>query len=144
MGIDEGYQLRLRGEGDVAPEGGESGDLYVVVHILPHEQFVRDDADLHYLLMLSYPQAVLGTEATVPTLEGSTTVKIHPGTQVGEVIRIRGKGMPRFRGYGKGDLLVRIGITVPEKITSQQRALLEQLAKEFGEPTQTKSRKFRF
>lgn len=144
MGIDEGYQLRLRGEGDVAPEGGESGDLYVVVHILPHEQFVRDDADLHYLLMLSYPQAVLGTEATVPTLEGSTTVKIHPGTQVGEVIRVKGKGMPRFRGYGKGDLLVRIGITVPEKITSQQRALLEQLAKEFGEPTQTKSRKFRF
>ncbi len=143
MGIDEGYQLRLRGEGDMAAEGGQSGDLYVIVHIMPHEQFVRDDADLHYLLMISYPQAALGTEVTIPTLEEPTTIKIHSGTQVGEVIRVKGKGMPRFRGYGKGDLLVRVGISVPEKLTPQQRTLLEQLSKEFGE-TPPKSRKFRF
>ena len=77
-------------------------------------------------------------------LKAFASVKIHPGTQAGEVIRLKGKGMPRFRGYGKGDLLIRLGIPVPEKITSQQRALLEQLAKEFGEGVQAKARKLRF
>jgi molecular chaperone DnaJ len=144
VGIDEGYQLRLRGEGDMAGEGGEPGDLYVLVHIVPHDLFIRDGDNLHYILMIGYPQATLGTEVQVPTLEGPTAVKIHSGTQVGEVIRLKGKGMPRFRGYGKGDLLIRIGIPVPEKITSQQRALLEQLAKEFGEGVQPKARKLRF
>jgi molecular chaperone DnaJ len=132
-GIDEGYQLRLRGEGDMAGNGGEPGDLYVLVHILPHDLFVRDGDDLHYVLLVSYPQVVLGDDAQVPTLDGPTTVRIHPGTQVGEIIRLRGKGMPRFRGYGRGDLLVRVGISVPEKVTGSQRALLEQLAKEMGE-----------
>ena len=144
VGIDEGYQLRLRGEGDMAGEGGEPGDLYVLVHIIPHDLFIRDGDNLHYILMIGYPQATLGTEVQVPTLEGPTAVKIHSGTQVGEVIRLKGKGMPRFRGYGKGDLLIRIGIPVPEKITSQQRALLEQLAKEFGESVQPKAHKLRF
>jgi molecular chaperone DnaJ len=143
IGIDEGYQLRLRGEGDMIGEGGEAGDLYVLVHIMPHDLFVRDGDDLHFILVIGYPQAVLGGEVQVPTLEGPVTMKIHPGTQAGEVYRIKGKGMPRFRGYGKGDLLVRAGIEVPEKVTSSQRALLEQLAKEFGEAGQPKSRKFR-
>jgi molecular chaperone DnaJ len=71
-------------------------------------------------------------------------VKIHPATQPGEVIRLKGKGMPRFRGYNKGDLLVRVKISVPEKLTPQQRALLEQLAKEFNQDVQLRSRKFRF
>ena len=140
VGIDEGYQLRLKGEGDMASDGGEPGDLYVLVHILPNDQFVRDGDDLHYILTISYPTAVLGGESQVPTIEGLATVKIHPGTQAGETIRIRGSGMPRFRGYGKGDLLVRIAITVPDKVTSQQRALLEQLAKEMGENPQPKHR----
>jgi molecular chaperone DnaJ len=104
---------------------------------------MRDEDDLHYVLMIGYPQAVLGTEAQVPTLEGPTTVRIRPGTQPGEVIRIRGKGMPRFRGYGRGDLLVRVGILVPEKVTAQQRALLEQLAKESDQDVQSRSRRFR-
>ncbi|MCW4045684.1 MAG: molecular chaperone DnaJ [Candidatus Bathyarchaeota archaeon] len=144
MGIDEGYQLRLRGEGETAPNGGAAGDLYVLVHIRPNELFARDGDDLLHVLMIGYPQAALGAEVTVPTLEGPATVKIHPGTQLGEVIRLKGKGMPRFRGYGKGDLLVRIGIAVPEKLTPRQRALLEELAKEFSEGVQTKGRKFRF
>jgi molecular chaperone DnaJ len=143
IGIDEGYQLRLRGEGDMTGEGGEPGDLYVLVHVLSNDLFVRDGDDLHYVLMIGYPQAVLGTEAQVQTLEGPSTVKIHPGTQVGEVIRLKGKGMPRFRGYGRGDLLIRVGISIPEKVTSGQRALLEQLAKEFSEDVQ-KSWKLRF
>jgi molecular chaperone DnaJ len=144
VGIDEGYQLRLRGEGETAPNGGEAGDLYVLVHIRPNELFMRDGDDLLYVLMIGYPQAALGAEVSVPTLEGPMAVKISPGTQPGEVIRLRGKGMPRFRGYGRGDLLVRVGISVPEKLTQQQRALLEELAKELKEDVQAKGRKFRF
>jgi molecular chaperone DnaJ len=143
MGIDDGYQLRLRGEGEMAPNDGEPGDLYVMVHVAPNPLFVRDGDDLYRVEMINYPQAALGAEITVPTLEGPTTLKIHPGTQAGVTIRIRSKGMPRLRGYGKGDLLVKIGIAVPEKLTSQQRALLEQLAKEFGSDVQAKNRKFR-
>jgi molecular chaperone DnaJ len=132
-GIDEGYQLRLRGEGEMAPNGGEPGDLYVIVHIKPHDLFMREGDDLWYVLIIGYPQAALGAEISVPTLDGAETVKIKPGTQAGETIRLKGKGMPRFRGYGKGDLLVRVGISVPEKLTTKQRELLEQLAEEFGE-----------
>jgi molecular chaperone DnaJ len=144
VGIDEGYQLRLRGEGEMAANGGVAGDLYVLVHIRPDELFMRDGDDLLHVLMIGYPQAALGAEVSVPTLEGPATVKIHAGTQPGEVIRLKGKGMPRFRGYGKGDLLVRVGIAVPEQLTQRQRALLEELAKELNQDVQSKSRRFRF
>ncbi len=144
VGIDEGYQLRLRGEGDVAGDDSEPGDLYVLVHVVLHDLFVRDGDDLNYVLMISFPQAALGAEIQVPTLEGPTTMKISPGTQAGEIIRLRGKGMPRFRGYGKGDLLIRVGVSVPEKITSRQRELLEQLSKELGDAVQPRTRKLHF
>jgi len=142
-GIDEGYQLRLRGEGEMAANGGEPGDLYVIVHVKQHPQFLREGDDLWYIAMVSYPQAALGSEIVVPTFEGPTAIRIHPGTQVGEVITLRGKGMPRFRAYGKGDMLVRIGISVPQKLTGPQKELLEQLSKEFGTDTQAKKGKFR-
>ena len=141
-GIDEGNQLRLRGEGEMASEDGEPGDLYVVIHVKPNPQFLREGDDLWHLAMITYPQAALGAEISVPTLEGPTTVKIHSGTQVGEVITLKGKGMPRFRAYGRGDLIVRIGISVPEKLTSQQRTLLEQLAKEYD--SEVAKHKFHF
>ncbi len=141
-GIDEGYQLRLRGEGEYSSSTSEPGDLYVLVHVRQHPQFVREGDDLWHIAMITYPQAALGADISVPTLEGSTLVKVRPGTQVGDVITLRGKGMPRFRGYGKGDLFLRIGIHVPEKLTASQKALLEQLAKEFGSDV-SKSRKFR-
>jgi molecular chaperone DnaJ len=144
MGIDDGYQLRLRGEGETGPNNGEPGDLYVQVHIAPNELFIREGDDLYHVTMLTYPQAALGAEVPVPTLEGPTTIKIHPGTQPGETIRIRGRGMPRLRGYGKGDLIVRVGVAVPEKLTPQQRTLLEQLAKELNSDVQQKAHKFRF
>ena len=143
VGIDEGYQLRLRGEGEMAPNGTEPGDLYVQMHVVPNELFMREGDDLMHVLIISYPQAALGGDVSVPTLEGPTTVRIHPGTQPGETLRLKGKGMPRFRGYGKGDLLIRIGISVPEKLTSQQRALLEQLERELGEEGKPKSHRFR-
>jgi molecular chaperone DnaJ len=144
VGIDEGYQLRLRGEGEMAPNGGEAGDLYVLVHIAQHELFMREGDDLWHVLIIGYPQAALGAEVSVPTLDGSTTVKIRPGTQAGETIRLKGKGMPRFRGYGKGALLVRVGISVPEKLTPKQRELLEQLAEEFNQDVKSKKSRFGF
>jgi len=144
VGIDEGYQLRLRGEGEAAPNGGEAGDLYVLVHIAQHELFMREGDDLWYVLMIGYPQAALGAEVSVPTLDGPTTVKIKPGTQAGETIRLKGKGMPRFRGYGRGDLLVRVGISVPEKLTAKQRALLEQLAEESKQDVEHRKSRFGF
>ena len=98
MGIDEGNQLRLRGEGEMASDDGEPGDLYVVVHVKPHPQFIREGDDLWHVAMITYPQAALGAEITVPTLEGPTTVKIHPGTQVGEVITLKGKRNATFQG----------------------------------------------
>ena len=143
MGIDEGTQLRLRGEGEMAGNDGEPGDLYVVVHVKQNLQFMREGDDLWHVAIITYPQAALGAEISIPTLDGPTTIKVHPGTQPGETITLRGKGMPRFRGYGRGDLHVRIGVSVPEKLTAPQRALLEQLAKEFGTDVQAKNRKFR-
>jgi molecular chaperone DnaJ len=142
-GIDEGYQLRLAGEGETASAQGSPGDLYVLIHISPHQFFKRYEDDLLYNLRVGFAQAALGTEATVPTLEGSTTIRIQPGTQPGQIIRLRGKGMPRFRGYGRGDMQVRVDISVPEKLTTQQRTLLEQLAKEFDQDVKPKGQRIR-
>ncbi|HSQ48362.1 MAG TPA: molecular chaperone DnaJ [Candidatus Deferrimicrobiaceae bacterium] len=132
MGVDEGYQLRLRGEGEAPPNEGENGDLYVLVHVRQDQRFMREGDDLWHIAMITFPEAALGAEITVPTLEGPTVVKVRSGTQVGETVTLRGKGMPRFRGYGRGDLNVRLAITVPQKLTGSQKALLEQLSKEFG------------
>ena len=143
-GIDEGYQLRLKGQGEMVSNGGIPGDLYVVVHITPHKDFMRDGDDLWHVLMIGYPQAVLGTEVPVPTLEGTTSVKISPGTQIGDTIRVRGKGMPRFRGYGKGDLLIRVGVSIPKKISKNQTELLEKLAEENNQPVKHKKSRFQF
>jgi molecular chaperone DnaJ len=142
-GIDEGYQLRLSGEGEMSSEASSPGDLYVLIHIAPHQYFKREEDDLLYNLTIGFPQAALGTEVSIPTLEGNTNIRIRSGTKPGEIIRLRGKGMPRLRGYGRGDMLVRVDIAVPEKLTPQQRALLEQLAKEFDQDVKPKSRRLR-
>jgi molecular chaperone DnaJ len=144
IGIEDGSRLRFRGEGEMAANGREAGDLYVVVHVLPHQLFVREGDDLYRVEMITFPQAALGAEISVPTLDGPAMVKIQPGTQSGEVVRVKGRGMPRMRGYNKGDLIVRVGIYVPDKLSSQQRVLLEQLAKEFGTDISSKKGKFRF
>jgi molecular chaperone DnaJ len=137
-GIDEGYQLRLTGEGDIAPEAEFPGDLYVLIHVAPHQYFKRDEDDLLYNLTIGFAQAALGAEVSIPTLEGKTKVRIQPGTQPGEIIRLKGKGMPRFGRHGRGDINVRVDITVPKKLTPQQRTLLEQLAQEFDENVRPK------
>lgn len=142
-GIDEGYQLRLAGEGEVASSQGLPGDLYVLIRIAPHQYFKRYEDDLLYNITIGFAQAALGAEVRIPTLEGDTTLRVQPGTQPGEIIRLRGKGMPRFRGYGKGDMQVRVDISVPKKLTTQQKALLEQLAKEFDQALKPKGHRIR-
>ena len=143
-GIDDGYQLRLHGEGETPPHGGTPGDLYVLIHVTPHEYFRRKDDDLLYNLKITYPQAALGAEVRVPTLDEETTLRIHPGTQPGEILKLKDKGMPRLKGYGRGDLLIRVNIAVPEKLTQKQRALLEQLATELGTDVRPNHRHFWF
>ncbi len=140
-GIDDGFQLRLRGEGDMPPEGETPGNLYALIHVTPHPYFRREGDDLLYHLIIGYPQAALGAEVPVPTLEGNVNLKIHPGTQPGEIFKLKGKGMPRFRGFGKGNLLVRINVSVPEKLTQRQKSLLEELSREFDQNAQSRERK---
>lgn len=143
-GVDDGQQLRLRGEGEASPSGGPPGDLYVNISIRPHPYFKRKGADLYYDLKIGFPQAALGTEVTVPTLDGDIVVNIKPGTQPGEVLRIRGKGMPKLGGYGRGNLMVRVNIDVPTSLTPKQRELLEELAKEFDQNVKPKKNFFHF
>ncbi|MCW4052753.1 MAG: molecular chaperone DnaJ [Candidatus Bathyarchaeota archaeon] len=139
-GIDDGYQLRLGGEGEM-PLKGYPGDLYVQINIEPHRHFKRTGDNLLYNLEIGFPQAALGTRVRVPTLDGENEVRIRHGTQPGEIIRLKGKGMPRLRGYGRGDLLLRIDITVPKNLTKNQRTLMEKLAEEFDQEVEKKSYK---
>ena len=133
-GIDEGHQVRLSGEGEAAPRGGVPGNLYVVVHVTPHPQLRRQDTELFYELPLSITQAALGARISVPTADGEEEIEIKPGTQAGSEIRLRGRGVPHLRRPdARGDVRVLVDIRVPQRLTSRQRELLEQLAVEMGE-----------
>jgi molecular chaperone DnaJ len=130
-GIDNGYQLRLKGQGEAPPEKGVPGDLYVNMYVSPHRHFERVGDNLLYNLEIGYPQAVLGTRLTVPTLNGTTEVKVPRGTRAGDIVTLEGKGMPRFNRRGRGDLLIRVDVAVPKKLTKKQKTLIEALAREF-------------
>jgi molecular chaperone DnaJ len=132
-GVEDGQHLKLRGQGDAAPPGGEPGDLYVFLNILPHPLFQRSDSDLLYEMPISITQAALGFEADIPTLNGRATIKIPPATQTGSVFRLCGKGMPRLHGVGSGDLHIKVKVKTPAALTARQRQLMEELAAEFGE-----------
>jgi curved DNA-binding protein len=133
VGIPEGYRLRLPGEGDAPHEKGPPGDLYIIIHTMPHQYFKREGNDLLYNLYINIPQAALGTEVTIPAIEGKASLRIHPGTQPGQILRVKGRGMPRMDGYGRGDLRVRVNVVVPKKLTQHQRALMEELSKELNQ-----------
>lgn len=127
-GVDNGMTLRLSGEGEPGTNGGPRGDLYVEIHVNDHHLFRREGQHLICEVPISYTQAALGAEVEVPCLEGKTMQRIYPGTQPGEVMRIRGGGMPDPRGGMAGDLLLKINLEVPKKISAEQEALLRQLA----------------
>jgi molecular chaperone DnaJ len=134
-GIDDGQRIALEGEGEAGPRGGPSGDLYVAIKIRPHPQLVRRGTELFHELPITFPQAALGATLTVPTVEGSEEVEIPSGVQAGHEIRLRGKGVPRLRGAGRGDLHVVVNVVVPTKISKRERELLRELD-EIGEPAQ--------
>ena len=131
-GVDEGAQIRLRGEGEGGARGGPAGDLFVTLSIKPHKLFQRNGSDIVLEMPLNIAQAALGAELRIPTIDGETELDIPPGTQGGEVFRIRGKGVPYLRGNGRGDQLVVTKVVVPTKLTEKQRDLLRQLSVEFG------------
>ncbi len=126
-GVEDGNQLRLSGEGEGGLHGGPPGDLYVVLHVRPHEIFVRDGANLVCELPLTFPQVALGDEIEVPVLDGTARLKIPPGTQPGQRLVIKGKGMPHLRGRGRGDAVYEVIVEVPAQLTARQRELLEEL-----------------
>lgn len=132
-GVEDGAIRSVRGAGERGKSGGTAGDLHVKVRVKPHPLFVREGADVKVTVPLSFPQAVLGTQIDVPTLEGRVKMKIPPGTQSGKIFRLRGKGIDVLGGAGKGDELVVIVVEVPETITKRQRKLIEELSEEFGE-----------
>ena len=142
-GIYDGAQLAMRGYGNAAPQGGANGDLYIVVEVEQHAELLRDNNDLIYNLMLPLTVAVLGDEVVIPTLEGKVKIKVKPGTQPGEVLRLRGKGLPDLNGYGKGDLLVNIGVYIPERLSSQEKEMFSKMQNSKSmEPTEESKRKF--
>ncbi|MDP6612689.1 MAG: molecular chaperone DnaJ [Candidatus Hydrothermarchaeota archaeon] len=128
-GVDSGSRLRLAGEGDAGGRGALPGDLYVVVYVKTHDLFIREGEDLYLEMPLTFSQAALGDKITVPTLNGSAKMRIPPGTQSGMVFRLRGKGMPSTRIYGKGDLHIRVQLVTPRKLKDEQRRLIEELSK---------------
>ena len=128
-GVAEGMQLSMSGKGNAARHGGINGDLLIVIEEEPHPELLRDDNDLIYNLLLSFPTAALGGSVEVPTIDGRAKVKIEPGTQPGKVLRLRGKGLPSVNRYGTGDLLVNVSVYVPESLTSDEKNILDKLNK---------------
>jgi molecular chaperone DnaJ len=128
VGVEEGMALRIAGKGMPSPEaGGGPGDLFVIIHSKPDPRFERDGADLLRQETISLPDAVLGTTLEVPTMDGTATVKIPPGTQPGAVLRLKGKGLPEFGNRHHGEMYLRIDVHVPEKLSRDERDLYERL-----------------
>ena len=141
-GVEDGAVRSIRGGGEKGRGGGTAGDLHVRVRVLPHPLYKREGADVKVTIPVSFPQAVLGTQVEIPTLEGRVKMKIPPGTQSGKIFRLRGKGIDVLGGAGKGDQLVQVVVEIPETIDKKQRRLIEELALEFGEDGHPQQRSF--
>jgi len=126
-GVEQDTRIRYQGEGEAGKFGGPSGDLYVVLNVKAHKFFERDGDDLHCVMPISFPQAALGTELEIQTLEGIETIKVPEGTQSGREFKLRGKGVPHLNERGKGDLIVEIRVQTPSKLSKLQKELLRQL-----------------
>lgn len=130
-GVSGGMTLTVQGKGNAAPRGGIPGDLLVLIEEEEHPNLVRQGADLIYNLLLDMPTAVLGGQVKIPTLDGEFKITIAPGTQPGKVLRMRGKGLPQIdqygRNYGSGDLLINVGVYIPEHLDKKEKHLIEQL-----------------
>ena len=127
-GVEQDTRIRYQGEGEAGRFGGPSGDLYVVLSVKKHKFFERDGDDLHCVIPISFPQAALGTELTIETLEGPEAIKVPEGVQSGREFRLRGKGVPHLNERGKGDLIVEVRVATPTKMSKQQKELIRQLS----------------
>lgn len=128
-GVDTGSRLRLRGEGEQGEYGGPNGDLYVFIHVEEHEFFKRAEDDIYCRIPISFTQAALGAALEVPTLTGTEKLKIPRGTQSGKIFRLKGKGIPHLRGYGKGDQIIETVVAVPTNLSRKQEELLKEFAR---------------
>lgn len=132
-GVETGSRLRLRGEGEEGEFGGQNGDLYVFIHVESHEIFERRGYDTYCRIPISFVQASLGATVAVPTLNGEEKVKIPRGTQNGDTFRLKGKGIPHLRGYGRGDQIIETAIKIPTNLNKKQEELLREFAKSSDE-----------
>lgn len=132
-GVEDGATLRLTGRGEAAPGGGQPGNLYVGIHVASDARFERDGADLHVLLPISFPQAALGATLKAPSLDGDLEVAVPAGTQSGDTINLRGKGLPRLQGRGIGDLVVHLKLMVPTSLSPEQEQALRAFASAGGD-----------
>ena len=129
-GIAEGMAVTVRGKGNAARRGGVSGDLIVVIEEEHNPELIRDGNDLIHNMNITVTTALLGGEVEVPTIDGKVRIKIAPGTHAGKVLRLRGKGLPDVNGYGRGDIMVVVDITIPDELTKEERKIIEQLAEQ--------------
>jgi molecular chaperone DnaJ len=127
-GVEDGTRIRYAGEGDAGRTGGAKGDLYVVLSIRPHDFFERNGQDLHCVVPISFPQAALGAEIEIPGIDGPVNLKVPEGTQSSKEIRVRGRGVPFLNEKGHGDLVVKVIVQVPRKLSRAQREVVSKLA----------------
>jgi molecular chaperone DnaJ len=121
-----GSKLRIRGEGEPGERGGSSGDLFIFIYVEPHDFFSREGDDIVCQIPISFPQAALGAEMEIPTLNGKKKISIPKGMESGEVLRIRGEGFPKLKGNGRGDQLVQVIVKTPKNLTKRQEEVLRE------------------
>lgn len=131
-GVDMGSKLRIRGEGEPGERGGPSGDLFIFIYVEPHDFFLREGDDIVCQIPISFPQAALGAEMEIPTLNGKKTISIPKGTESGEIFKIKGEGFPKLKGYGRGDQLVQVIVKTPKNLTKRQEEILREFEEASG------------
>lgn len=141
-GIDDGQTVRVPGQGESGERGAPPGQLYVTVRVAPSDIFKRDGADVHITAPISYPRAVLGGKIEVPTLTGQATVTVPAGTSSGQTFRLKGEGITKVAGKGKGDQFVTVEIVVPKKLRKEEKEAIERLAEASGDNIKAKGRRF--
>ncbi len=132
-GVENGNRIHLQGQGEVGPGGGPAGDLYVEINELPHNYLIRDGKDLHLSISISMAAASMGMKVKIQTLDGEEEIEIKPGVQSAEAIALKGLGIPRLRGGGRGDLFVHVEVVTPQKLSREEEELLKKFAELRGE-----------